>query len=188
MITRRFLLKSATLAACSAAAHPWLNTMTFASVPGDNRLVVIVLRGAMDGLDAVQPYGDKGLRALRTGLSVGPQGGALVMNFGLIEAFPSAFFRLMLRVQTEVKARGGRLMLCGFSDYMKEAFDVMGEHVGIESVRAAVEISEDLGRHRDRIAELAAVGFDDVYLHFVGQEQERFIDAFGEQVLPTLRG
>ncbi|GAB3020057.1 LLM class F420-dependent oxidoreductase [Nocardioides flavus (ex Wang et al. 2016)] len=69
-----------------------------------------------------------------------------------------------------------------------DAFDVMGEHVGIESVRAAVEISEDLGRHRDRIAELAAVGFDDVYLHFVGQEQERFIDAFGEQVLPTLRG
>ncbi|KGJ01995.1 DUF1501 domain-containing protein [Paracoccus sphaerophysae] len=76
MITRRFLLKSATLAACSAAAHPWLSTMTFASVPGDNRLVVIVLRGAMDGMDAVQPYGDKGLRALRTGLSVGPQGGA----------------------------------------------------------------------------------------------------------------
>ena len=32
------------------------------------------------------------------------------------------------------------------------------------------------------------LGFDDLYLHFVGQEQERFIDAFGEQVLPALRG
>jgi hypothetical protein len=54
-------------------------------------------------------------------------------------------------------------------------------------VRRAVEVSEDLSWHRDRIAELAAVGFDDVYLHFVGQEQGGFIDAFGEHVLPALR-
>lgn len=76
MLTRRFLLKSALLAACSAAAHPWLNTVTFANTPGDNRLVVIVLRGAMDGLDVVQPYGDRALRVLRQTLSAGPEGGA----------------------------------------------------------------------------------------------------------------
>lgn len=69
-----------------------------------------------------------------------------------------------------------------------EAFDVMAEHVGIDGVRRSVEVSEDLGWHRDRIAELAAVGFDDVYLHFVGQEQEGFLDTFGEHVLPALRG
>ena len=69
-----------------------------------------------------------------------------------------------------------------------EAFDVMAEHVGIEGVRRSVEVSEDLGWHRDRIAELASVGFDDVYLHFVGQEQAGFIDAFGDHVLPALRG
>lgn len=68
-----------------------------------------------------------------------------------------------------------------------EAFDVMAEHVGIDGVRRAVEVSDDLSWHRDRIAELAAVGFDDVYLHFVGQEQDGFIDAFGEHVLPALR-
>ena len=34
----------------------------------------------------------------------------------------------------------------------------------------------------------ASLGFDDIYLHFVGQEQERFIDTFGEKVLPALRG
>ncbi len=55
--TRRLLLKSAALAACSAAAHPLMTTVTFAAAPGDNRLVVIVLRGAMDGLDVVQPDG-----------------------------------------------------------------------------------------------------------------------------------
>jgi probable non-F420 flavinoid oxidoreductase len=69
-----------------------------------------------------------------------------------------------------------------------EGFDVMAEHVGIEGVRRSVEVSEDLGWHRDRIAELASVGFDDVYLHFVGQEQAGFVDAFGEHVLPALRG
>ena len=68
-----------------------------------------------------------------------------------------------------------------------EGFDVMAEHVDIEGVRRSVEVSSDLGWHRDRIAELAAVGFDDVYLHFVGQEQAGFIDAFGEHVLPVLR-
>lgn len=69
-----------------------------------------------------------------------------------------------------------------------EAFDTMAEHVGIDAVRRSVEVSEDLGWHRDRIAELAAVGFDDVYLHFVGQEQQGFLDAFGDHVLPALRG
>jgi alkanesulfonate monooxygenase SsuD/methylene tetrahydromethanopterin reductase-like flavin-dependent oxidoreductase (luciferase family) len=69
-----------------------------------------------------------------------------------------------------------------------EAFDAMAEHVGIDGVRRSVEVSHDLSWHRDRIAELAAVGFDDVYLHHVGQEQAAFIDTFGTEVLPTLRG
>lgn len=80
MLSRRFLLKSAAMAACSAAAHPLMSTITFASVPGDNRLVVVVLRGAMDGLDVVQPYGDPGLRALRRSLSLGPDQGAIDLD------------------------------------------------------------------------------------------------------------
>ena len=47
-------------------------------------------------------------------------------------------------------------------------------------------ISSDLGQHAAWIAELAALGFDAVYLHHVGQEQRRFIEAFGEHVLPQL--
>ena len=31
----------------------------FAAMPGDRRLVVIILRGAVDGLAAVPPHGDK---------------------------------------------------------------------------------------------------------------------------------
>jgi len=77
---RRFFLKAAALIGCSAAAMPFLTPVTFASLPGENRLVVIILRGAMDGLDVVQPYGDPNLRRLRQTLSVGPGEGAFDLD------------------------------------------------------------------------------------------------------------
>ena len=54
---RNFLIRSAALG-CSAAASPLLTPMTLASAPGDARFVVIILRGAMDGLEVVRPAGD----------------------------------------------------------------------------------------------------------------------------------
>jgi uncharacterized protein (DUF1501 family) len=39
--------------------------LTLARAPGDNRLVVIILRGAMDGLDVVRPMGDPAYKLLR---------------------------------------------------------------------------------------------------------------------------
>lgn len=68
-----------------------------------------------------------------------------------------------------------------------DAFDVVSEEVTVEQVRAVVDVSADLGWHRDRLAGYADLGFDEIYLHHVGQSQERFIDAFGEQVLPELK-
>lgn len=76
MLTRRFFLQGSVIAGCSAAAHPLMNTLTFASAPGTRRLVVIILRGAMDGLDIVQPYGDPALATLRPDFAIGPKGGA----------------------------------------------------------------------------------------------------------------
>ncbi len=63
MIDRRFFLRGIGTVACSAAAHPFLSTVTLAQSDGaaplgDHRLIVVILRGAMDGLDAVQPIGD----------------------------------------------------------------------------------------------------------------------------------
>ncbi|WP_172296692.1 DUF1501 domain-containing protein [Pseudoruegeria sp. HB172150] len=58
-ISRRGLLRGGLGVACSAAAHPWLSTMTMAATPGDARLVVIVLRGAMDGLGILPPVSDR---------------------------------------------------------------------------------------------------------------------------------
>ncbi|MFV0303047.1 MAG: DUF1501 domain-containing protein [Paracoccus sp. (in: a-proteobacteria)] len=80
MLSRRLFLKSTALIGCSAAAHPWLSSMSFASAPGENRLVVIILRGAMDGLDVLQPYGDPLLAQLRPTLAMGPDKGALDLD------------------------------------------------------------------------------------------------------------
>ena len=60
-LTRRTLLA----AACSAAASPWITPVALAATPGEGRLVVIVLRGAMDGLDAVRPEFDPAMGGLR---------------------------------------------------------------------------------------------------------------------------
>ncbi len=70
-LTRRGLLKTGALLGCSAAAHPLTTTMTFASAPGDARLVVILLRGGMDGLDVVRPVGDPNYATLRTSMGSG---------------------------------------------------------------------------------------------------------------------
>lgn len=69
MQTRReFLARLAAGTACSAAAHPVLTRAAFAAAPGENRLVVIILRGAMDGLDVIRPLADPLLAAYRPGL------------------------------------------------------------------------------------------------------------------------
>ncbi len=71
--------------ACCAAAAPVLTPVTFAAMPGENRFVTIVLRGAMDGLDLVQPYGDPAYAALRPKLGMTPDTGLLDLDgfFGL---------------------------------------------------------------------------------------------------------
>ena len=66
------------------------------------------------------------------------------------------------------------------------AFDIMSEHVGPKAVREAVKVSADLEQHVQWLQEYADLGFDDIYLHFVGQRQERFIDVFAEHVLPKV--
>ena len=68
---RRRLLKSLAFSGigCSLAASPLVTPVAFAQAPGENRLIVIVLRGAMDGLDAIQPAGDPAYALLRPTLA-----------------------------------------------------------------------------------------------------------------------
>jgi uncharacterized protein (DUF1501 family) len=62
--------------------------VAFADAPGEARFVVVLLRGGLDGLFAVQPYADPGLRDLRGPLALpepGQEGGLLDLGgrFGL---------------------------------------------------------------------------------------------------------
>lgn len=73
---RRTLMKLLATGACSAAAHPLLSTVTLANTDGgpalgENRLVVVILRGAQDGLDLVRPSADPLFAQYRPTLSQG---------------------------------------------------------------------------------------------------------------------
>lgn len=73
---RRFFLRGAAVLGCSVAAHPFLSTVTLAGAEGghplgEHRLIVIILRGAMDGLDVLQPYGDPLFAQYRPTLAAG---------------------------------------------------------------------------------------------------------------------
>ena len=70
---------------------------------------------------------------------------------------------------------------------MPEHFDAATLTVRPEDLFAAVPTSSDLAYHVDEIAARAALGFDQVLLHNVGIDQRRFIDVFGDKVLPEVR-
>ena len=67
-----------------------------------------------------------------------------------------------------------------------EHFDEVSAQVTPEEVAKVVNVSADLGRHTAWLREYAELGFDEIYLHHVGQEQRAFVDAFGHAVLPAL--
>ncbi len=48
-------------------------------------------------------------------------------------------------------------------------------------------VSDDLDRHAAWLAEFVELGFDELFLHHVGQEQRAFQEAFADRVLPQLR-
>ena len=68
-----------------------------------------------------------------------------------------------------------------------EHFDAVSADVTVDRIRESVNISADLEKHIDWLRGYAALGFDRIYLHHVGQDLLPFIDAFGAKVLPSLR-
>ena len=61
------------------------------------------------------------------------------------------------------------------------------KHVRPEDMDHVVRISSDPERHVDWLRRDIERGFEALYLHEVGPDQERFIDVFGRDVLPQLR-
>jgi uncharacterized protein (DUF1501 family) len=86
MLTRRSaLLGLGTAVSLGRASLAWAYADT------QSRLVVVLLRGALDGLSAVQPYGDGNLASLRGALALAPPGqpGGLLDLGGFYGLHPS---------------------------------------------------------------------------------------------------
>jgi coenzyme F420-dependent glucose-6-phosphate dehydrogenase len=70
---------------------------------------------------------------------------------------------------------------------MPAEFEKIGEYVRREDMADKVRISSDVERHLEWLLQDAELGFEEINLHNIcREEQERFIDLFGERVLPVL--
>lgn len=68
-----------------------------------------------------------------------------------------------------------------------EEFDRLADPDDEDGLRRAVLMTPDTAAITGRIAELADVGFDRVYLHHIGTDQRSFIERAGRDILPALR-
>jgi G6PDH family F420-dependent oxidoreductase len=68
-----------------------------------------------------------------------------------------------------------------------EDFDAMRKLVRPENFVGRVFMSPDLDAHREHVQKAISLGFTEVYVHNVGRNQEEFIKAFGQKVIPALR-
>ncbi|USX55442.1 TIGR03885 family FMN-dependent LLM class oxidoreductase [Lentzea sp. HUAS12] len=69
---------------------------------------------------------------------------------------------------------------------MTDHFDVVSERVTPEQVAEVVNVSSDLKWHAEQLNAYEELGFEEIYLHHVGQDLTPFVDAFGEHVLPEV--
>lgn len=93
MLTRRQTLQHLTVATALMASPAGIR-MAFGAVPTDKRLVVVLLRGGIDGLAAIAPYGETSYRRTRGVLALprpGEPGGLVDLDgqFGLHPALAS---------------------------------------------------------------------------------------------------
>ena len=65
-------------------------------------------------------------------------------------------------------------------------FALMAKIVRPEDFEGRMLITSDLDAHRREIQKFIDLGFDRVYLHNVGRNQQEWIEAFGREVLPHL--
>lgn len=66
-----------------------------------------------------------------------------------------------------------------------EQFKEATTGVSVESLKGRLRVSADLGQHAAWIARDLELGFDRIFLYTVSGAAEKFIDSFGEKVLPA---
>jgi probable non-F420 flavinoid oxidoreductase len=137
-----------------------------------------------DGLLTVSASPDqlrKVIQAFRRG---GGEGKPLIVQVGLNWAPTEAEALAGAHEQWRTNVLGGEV---NWELRTPEEFDTATRFVRPEDMRESVWISSDLGWHAARIAELVELGVEEIQLHQVGPNQQAFIEAFGDRVLPALR-
>jgi len=76
---RKFIKHTGSAGALALASALWPMRFAFAETPHENRLLVVILRGAMDGLAAVVPYADRAYADVRGAMAL-PQNAATLIQ------------------------------------------------------------------------------------------------------------
>ena len=95
MRNRREFLRAGASLGLGAALAGVLPGVSFAALPGARPFVVVILRGALDGLSAVPPFGDPDYIGARGPIAIAAPGenhGALNLN-GFFGLHPALFIR-----------------------------------------------------------------------------------------------
>lgn len=68
-----------------------------------------------------------------------------------------------------------------------EYFDMAGQHVPDDEVAGAVLITDSVAQLAGWLGQYADLGFDEIYLHHVAQDQGPFLELAEQELLPALR-
>jgi G6PDH family F420-dependent oxidoreductase len=68
-----------------------------------------------------------------------------------------------------------------------EDFEQMARLVRPENFKGRVLMSADLDEHREHIQHFVDQGFTEIYVHNVGRNQDEFIKAYGNKVIPNIK-
>ena len=84
-----------------------------------NDINIYRLHGQLD-TNASREFEQRLLEAITSGIK------NLVLNFTELHYISSAGIRVILNAINAIKRIGGRIMLCGLQDYVKEVFEISG--------------------------------------------------------------
>ena len=68
-----------------------------------------------------------------------------------------------------------------------EDFREMAKLVRPENFRNRVTLTPDLDKHVELLQHYIDLGFDEIYVHNVGRNQDEYIDRYGKEVIPNLK-
>ena len=138
-----------------------------------------LLAPTADGLITVYQPGDRLERVVESFRASGGDGKPLVLQVHLSFARDDATALAIAHDQWRTPIFGSPV---AWELQLPAEFDQLARYVEPSDVR----VSASTERHLEWLHRLAGLGFDEIYLHHVGQEQREFIAAFGEDVLPQL--